>query len=101
MPNLLCAVLTISDTRTLADDKSGDLLRDFMLADDHKIAAREIVKDDVYAIRAVVSRWIADNDISVIVTTGGTGFSGRDSTPEAIKDGEVTSQGLRRSRREG
>ena len=84
MPNLLCAILTISDTRTLADDKSGDLLRDFMLADDHKIAAREIVKDDVYAIRAVVSGWIADNDINVIVTTGGTGFTGRDSTPEAL-----------------
>ena len=84
MPNLLCAILTISDTRTAADDKSGDLLRDFVLADEQKIAAREIVKDDVYAIRAVVSGWIADNDINVIVTTGGTGFTGRDSTPEAL-----------------
>ena len=84
MPNLLCAILTISDTRTPADDKSGDLLRDFILADEHKIAARGIVKDDVYAIRAVVSGWIADNDINVIITTGGTGFTGRDSTPEAL-----------------
>ena len=84
MPNLLCAILTISDTRTPADDKSGDLLCDFILADEHKIAAREIVKDDVYAIRAVVSGWIADNDINVIITTGGTGFTGRDSTPEAL-----------------
>ena len=84
MPNLLCAILTISDTRTPADDRSGDLLRDFILADEHKIAARGIVKDDVYAIRAVVSGWIADNDINVIITTGGTGFTGRDSTPEAL-----------------
>ena len=84
MPNLICAILTISDTRTLADDTSGDLLRDFMLADQHKIAAREIVRDDIYAIRAMVSNWIADKDINVIVTTGGTGFTGRDSTPEAL-----------------
>ena len=84
MPNLICAILTISDTRTPADDKSGDLLRDFIRADEHKIAAREIVQDDVYAIRAVVSGWIADNAINVIITTGGTGFTGRDSTPEAL-----------------
>ena len=84
MPNLICAILTISDTRTLADDTSGNLLRDFMLADQHKIAAREIVRDDIYAIRAMVSNWIADEDINVIVTTGGTGFTGRDSTPEAL-----------------
>ena len=84
MPNLICAILTISDTRTLADDTSGDLLSDFILADNHTITAREIVKDDIYAIRAVVSNWIADQDINVIVTTGGTGFTGRDSTPEAI-----------------
>ena len=84
MPNLICAILTISDTRTLADDTSGDLLRDCMLADQHKIAAREVVRDDIYAIRAMLSNWIADEDINVIVTTGGTGFTGRDSTPEAI-----------------
>ena len=84
MPNLICAILTVSDTRTLADDKSGDLLQDFLLADEHTVAAREIVKDDIYAIRAVVSSWIADKDINVIITTGGTGFTGRDSTPEAL-----------------
>ena len=84
MPNLICAILTVSDTRTLADDKSGDLLHDFLLADEHLIAAREIVKDDIYAIRAIVSSWIADKDINVIITTGGTGFTGRDSTPEAL-----------------
>ena len=84
MPNLICAILTISDTRTLANDKSGDLLNDLMLADKHTVAAREIVKDDIYAIRAVVSKWIVDDLINVIVTTGGTGFTGRDSTPEAL-----------------
>ena len=84
MPNLICAILTVSDTRTLADDKSGDLLQDFLLADEHTVAAREIVKDDIYAIRAIVSSWIADKDINVIITTGGTGFTGRDSTPEAL-----------------
>ena len=84
MPNLICAILTVSDTRTLADDKSGDLLQDFLLADEHLIAAREIVKDDIYAIRAIVSSWIVDKDINVIITTGGTGFTGRDSTPEAL-----------------
>lgn len=84
MPNLICAILTISDTRTLANDRSGDLLNDFMLADKHTVAAREIVKDDIYAIRAVVSKWIVDDLINVIVTTGGTGFTGRDSTPEAL-----------------
>jgi molybdenum cofactor biosynthesis protein B len=84
MPNLICAILTVSDTRTLADDKSGDLLQDFLLADEHTIAAREIVRDDIYAIRAIVSRWIANKDINVIITTGGTGFTGRDSTPEAL-----------------
>jgi molybdenum cofactor biosynthesis protein B len=84
MPNLICAILTVSDTRTLADDKSGDLLQDFLLADEHTIAAREIVKDDIYAIRAIVSSWIVDKEIIVIITAGGTGFTGRDSTPEAL-----------------
>ena len=84
MPNLICAILTVSDTRTLADDKSGDLLQDFLLADEHTVAAREIVKDDIYAIRAIVSSWIVDKEINVIITTGGTGFTGRDSTPEAL-----------------
>ena len=84
MPNLICSILTISDTRTLADDKSGDLLQNFAQTDGHRVKERELVKDDIYAIRAVTSKWIADPDINVIITTGGTGFTGRDSTPEAL-----------------
>lgn len=80
---LNCAVLTISDTRTRSDDKSGDLLAQALDDAGHHLAAREIVKDDVYAIRAQLSHWIADADLQVILTTGGTGFTGRDSTPEA------------------
>ena len=79
------AVLTISDTRSLADDKSGTTLADRLTAAGHKLAAREIVTDDVEAIRAVVKRWIADAGIDAVITTGGTGFTGRDVTPEAIE----------------
>jgi molybdopterin adenylyltransferase len=79
------AVLTVSDTRSLADDKSGTTLSDRLTAAGHELAAREIVTDDVEAIRAVVKRWIADPDIDAIITTGGTGFTGRDVTPEAIE----------------
>ena len=79
------AVLTISDTRSLADDKSGTTLADRLTAKGHRLAAREIVADDVESIRAVVRRWIADENIDVIITTGGTGFTGRDVTPEAIE----------------
>ena len=79
------AVLTISDTRALADDKSGNTLADRLSAAGHKLSAREIVTDDVEAIRAVVRKWIADNGIDVVITTGGTGFTGRDVTPEAIE----------------
>lgn len=79
------AVLTVSDTRALADDKSGQTLADRLLAAGHRLAAREIVTDDVEAIRAVVRRWIADAGIDVVITTGGTGFTGRDVTPEAIE----------------
>jgi molybdenum cofactor biosynthesis protein B len=79
------AVLTISDTRSLADDKSGTTLSDRLIAAGHKLAAREIVPDDVEAIRAVVRRWIADAGVDVVITTGGTGFTGRDVTPEAIE----------------
>jgi molybdenum cofactor biosynthesis protein B len=79
------AVLTVSDTRTLADDKSGTTLVDRLTAAGHKLAAREIVVDEVEAIRAVVKRWIADAGVDVIITTGGTGFTGRDVTPEAIE----------------
>lgn len=81
---LNCAVLTISDTRTLAEDTSGALLCELLTADGHQLAQRAIVRDDVYAIRAQVSQWIADAGVSVILTTGGTGFTGRDSTPEAL-----------------
>src|SRR5437762_13691504 len=79
------AVLTISDTRSLADDKSGTTLADRLTAAGHKLAAREIVTDDVEAIRAVVKKWIADPGIDAVITTGGTGFTGRDVTPEAVE----------------
>jgi molybdenum cofactor biosynthesis protein B len=79
------AVLTISDTRTPVDDKSGDTLAERLTAAGHKLAAREIVTDDVEAIRGVVRKWIADSGVDVIITTGGTGFTGRDVTPEAIE----------------
>jgi molybdenum cofactor biosynthesis protein B len=79
------AVLTISDTRSLADDKSGTTLSDRLTAAGHRLAAREIVTDDVEAIRSIVRAWIADAGIDAIITTGGTGFTGRDVTPEAIE----------------
>jgi molybdenum cofactor biosynthesis protein B len=79
------AVLTVSDTRTLADDKSGNVLVERLSAAGHKLAARDIVTDDVEAIRAVVRDWIADSGVDAIITTGGTGFTGRDVTPEAIE----------------
>lgn len=79
------AVLTISDTRSLADDKSGTTLADRLTAAGHKLAARDIVPDDIEAIRAKVNIWIADAGIDAIITTGGTGFTGRDVTPEALE----------------
>ena len=82
---LSIAVLTISDTRTLAGDTSGRLLIDRLQATGHRSADHQLVKDDLYAIRAVVSQWIADSRINAILTTGGTGITGRDGTPEAIK----------------
>lgn len=84
MTALSCTVLTISDSRTLKEDTSGDLLAELIAADGHRLAARNLVRDDVYQVRAVVSAWVADPDVQVIVTTGGTGFTGRDSTPEAL-----------------
>jgi len=84
LTSLSCAVLTVSDTRTLAEDKSGALLAELLTADGHRLADRAIVRDDIYAIRAQASQWIADPEVSVILTTGGTGFTGRDSTPEAL-----------------
>ena len=79
------AVLTISDTRTPADDKSGTMLSDRITGAGHHLAAREIITDDVEAIRAIIKNWIADPGVDVILTTGGTGFTGRDVTPEAIE----------------
>lgn len=79
------AVLTISDTRVLSDDKSGATLADRLTSAGHVLAKREIVTDDVEGIRAMVRSWIADPGVDVIITTGGTGFTGRDVTPEAIE----------------
>jgi molybdenum cofactor biosynthesis protein B len=81
---LRVAVLTVSDTRNEATDKSGALLVDRVKAAGHVLAAKQIVRDDIYAIRAIVSAWIADAEVEVVVTTGGTGLTGRDGTPEAI-----------------
>ena len=82
---LAIAVLTISDTRVFADDKSGNLFCERVETAGHRLADRAIVPDDVQAIRAHVAKWIADKDIDVVITTGGTGFTGRDVTPEAIE----------------
>ena len=79
------AVLTVSDTRALAEDRSGDTLAARLTAAGHSLKARAIVTDDVEAIRAEVRGWIADKTIDVILTTGGTGFTGRDVTPEALE----------------
>ncbi|MDR6954575.1 molybdenum cofactor biosynthesis protein B [Ancylobacter sp. 3268] len=82
---LAIAVLTVSDTRTRADDRSGDTLAARIEAAGHRLADRAIVPDDVEAIRARVGGWIADAGIDVVITTGGTGFTGRDVTPEAVE----------------
>lgn len=81
---LTAAVLTVSDTRTLENDTSGAFLEEALRAAGHEVVDRQIVIDDIYQLRAVLSRWIADPGVEVILTTGGTGFSGRDSTPEAV-----------------
>ncbi len=78
------AVLTVSDTRTTATDKSGALLVERLGTAGHVLADRQIVPDDIYRIRAVVSAWIADPAVDAVITTGGTGITGRDGTPEAI-----------------
>jgi len=78
------AILTVSDTRTLKTDTSGQYLVDQVESEGHSLLAREIVIDDVYQMRAIVSQWIADPEVHAIITTGGTGFTGRDSTPEAL-----------------
>lgn len=83
--SLNIAVLTISDTRTEAEDISGKRLVEALLAAGHKNIDKAIVRDDIYAIRAQVSSWIADQGIDAVVTTGGTGITGRDGTPEAVQ----------------
>ncbi|MEN0060662.1 MAG: molybdenum cofactor biosynthesis protein B [Myxococcota bacterium] len=79
------AVLTVSDTRTRETDRSGDLLKDRLTTAGHRLAARQIVRDDIYAVRAIVSAWIVDPAVDVFITTGGTGLTGRDGTPEAVR----------------
>ena len=79
------AVLTVSDTRTRDNDTSGDFLAQALEDAGHSLAARGIVRDDIYQIRAMLSAWIADPAINAVLVTGGTGFSGRDSTPEAVR----------------
>lgn len=79
------AILTVSDTRTLDTDTSGQYLQQAVEADGHNVVARELVIDDIYRQRAVVSAWIADPAVEAVLVTGGTGFTGRDSTPEALR----------------
>ncbi len=84
MSKLNIAILTVSDTRNETTDQSGSYLIEQIQADGHHLADRQIVIDDIYKIRAQLSNWIADDDIQAIIITGGTGFYGRDSTPEAV-----------------
>ena len=81
---LRIAVLTVSDSRTTADDRAGDLLAERLQTAGHALAARALVPDDVHAVRARVSAWLVDPGVQVILTTGGTGVTGRDGTPEAV-----------------
>jgi molybdenum cofactor biosynthesis protein B len=78
------AVLTVSDSRDLATDRSGATLQERIETSGHRVAAREIVKDDTASIEAIVAGWIADPEIDVVIATGGTGITGRDVTPEAF-----------------
>jgi molybdopterin adenylyltransferase len=78
------AVMTISDSRTEENDTAGKLLADRVINAGHQLAEKAIVIDNVYKIREVISRWIADSSVNAVVTTGGTGLTGRDSTPEAV-----------------
>src|SRR6185437_1873690 len=82
--SLACAILTVSDRRTAGDDTSGNLLAEQVAQAGHVCAWREIVRDDIYQIRRVISDWIADPQVQVILTTGGTGFSHKDSVPKAL-----------------
>jgi molybdopterin adenylyltransferase len=77
-------VLTVSDTRDYETDTSGQKLQSLLMSDGHNLYARDLVIDDIYQIRAIISKWIADKQAQVILITGGTGFAGRDSTTEAV-----------------
>lgn len=79
------AILTVSDTRTEENDSSGKTLVDRLTSAGHQLADKQIVPDNIYRIRASISAWIADEKVQAIITTGGTGVTGRDGTPEAIK----------------
>jgi len=79
------AILTVSDSRDEQSDKSGRLLVERLTRAGHRLAEKLIVPDDIYQIRAAVSRWIADPEVNAIITTGGTGVTGRDGTPEAVR----------------
>lgn len=81
---LSIALLTVSDSRTLADDRSGDALQQRLEQAGHRLADRRLVPDNRYQIRAELSRWIADPAVQVVISTGGTGLTGRDGTPEAV-----------------
>ncbi|OZI29106.1 molybdenum cofactor biosynthesis protein B [Bordetella genomosp. 1] len=83
--SLACAVLTVSDSRTAGNDTSGNLLAHSLAHAGHQCVRRDIVPDNLYQIRRIVSEWIADPEVQVILTSGGTGFSPRNSTPEAIR----------------
>ena len=85
LSSLSVALLTISDTRSIEEDKSGSILERLAISAGHSVNDRQLVKDDVYEIRSKTSQWIANQAIQVIITTGGTGFTGRDSTPEALE----------------
>ena len=78
------AVLTVSDTRDESNDTSGQLLVEKLKEAGHNLAEKAIVKDDVYQLRAIVSKWIASDNIQAVISTGGTGFTARDNTPEAL-----------------
>lgn len=79
------AVMTVSDTRTEETDKSGGMLKKLIEEAGHQLSEKRIVPDDLYRIRAEVSRWIVADDVQVVITTGGTGLTGRDGTPEAVR----------------